>query len=70
VPPAEGWTETLKVMDWAKFAGLRPEASVVAVEAWLIVCVRVEDVLDAKLLSPLYFTVRECAPWERLEIVS
>jgi hypothetical protein len=57
VPPADGCTVAVKVMDWPKASGLRLEATVVAVAARLTVCVRGADVLAEKLLSPLYFAV-------------
>lgn len=67
MPPAEGCTVAVKVMDWPKAAGLRLVASVVAVVARLTVCVRGIDVLAEKLLSPLYFAVMKCELTDKLD---
>ena len=67
VPLADGCTAAVKVMDSPKAAGLRLEATVVAVVARVTVCVRGTDMLAEKLLSPLYFAVMECEPTDKLD---
>ncbi len=46
-----------------------PETLMVVAETSMV-SASAEEALAAKLLSPLYFTVRECAPVARFEIES
>ncbi len=48
-----GVTVAVKVTGWPKTDGLLSEVTIVALEAWLTVCVGREPVLLAKLVSPL-----------------
>src|SRR5260370_32599064 len=67
VPLADGCTAAVKVTDSPIAAGLRLEATVVAVVARVTVCVRGTDMLAEKLLSPLYFAVMAGAPTDQLD---
>ena len=70
VPPADGCTVAVKITDWPNVAGFRFDATLVVAVACVTVCVRVPEVLPAKLPSPLYFAVMECDPGVKFEIAS
>ena len=63
-------TVAVKVTDCPNVDGLSPLVSKVLVDALSTVWVIAELVLPLKLPSPLYWTVMEWAPVERLEVVS
>ena len=46
-------TVFVKITGWPNTEGLMEEVSVEVVSAWLTVCVRTEDVMVLKLVSPL-----------------
>src|SRR5689334_8368652 len=57
-------TVAVKVTDWPKTEGVSEVVTVVAVSAWLAVCVTTPEVLVLKLRSPLYRAVSEWEPAE------
>jgi hypothetical protein len=52
-----GLTVAVNVTDWPKTDGLAEEATVVVVEAWFTVWVKLGELLPVKFVSPLYVAV-------------
>src|SRR5262245_41246724 len=69
-PGATALTVAVNVTDWPNTDGLTDDVTMVVELAWLTLCVSVGDVLPAKLVSPPYTPVIECAPTVNVVLVN